>query len=434
MNGLITASLRNPIAVTVMSLAIAVLGSLAAFAIPIDILPVFKSPAVQVLTFYGGMPAASIEKNITARMERGVVQASGGRKIESRSIVGVSIVRDYFRSNIDRSGALTETNSLAGWEFPTMPPGHIAAGRPALRSDEHDSRRPPGPGQRHPGRGRPLRHRPIRSPADDHVAAGRHRPAGLRRQGPGRHALPRPGQAPGPPPVPPGRPQGGRRLQRLPAHRQRQVRPDGLRHRLQLDVRPRRQHEGHPAPQRARQFRVPGRRGDAQGRQLHPDQRRAGQRQAPGLRPGLPPARGQHPLGRRHAPVVPGDDEGPADPRRDRPEAGDGPVGLRPPVDREPDGRGHPRGGPLLAGDPALPGRVADDGDRRPDDPHRGPGGPDRALCDGKYDQRDDAGRALAGDRPACRQRHHLPGEHPPASRPGGLARGGGLLSSTSII
>ena len=125
MNGLISISLRNPIAVTVMSLAIAVLGTMAAFAIPIDILPVFKSPAVQVLTFYGGMPAASIEKNITARMERGVVQASGGRKIESRSIVGVSIVRDYFRSHIDRSGALTETNSLAGWEFPTMPPGTL---------------------------------------------------------------------------------------------------------------------------------------------------------------------------------------------------------------------------------------------------------------------------------------------------------------------
>ena len=51
---------------------------------------------------------------------------------------------------------------------------------------------------------------------------------------------------------------------------------------------------GYPAAQRARQRRVPPRRGDAQGRQLHPDQRRAGQRQAPGLRPGLPPARLQH--------------------------------------------------------------------------------------------------------------------------------------------
>jgi multidrug efflux pump subunit AcrB len=125
MDGLIRASLRNPIAVTVMVLALAVLGALSAYAIPVDILPVFKSPAVQALVFYSGMPAASIEKNITARLERGVGQASGGRRIESRSIVGISIVRDYFRSNVDRSGALTEVSSYAGWEYPTMPPGTL---------------------------------------------------------------------------------------------------------------------------------------------------------------------------------------------------------------------------------------------------------------------------------------------------------------------
>ena len=125
MNGLIRASLKNPIAVTVMTLAIVVLGGLSATSIPIDILPVFRSPAVQTLVFYSGMPAASIEKNITARLERGVGQASGGRRLESRSIVGISIVRDYFRSNVDRSGALTEVNSLAGWEYPTMPPGTL---------------------------------------------------------------------------------------------------------------------------------------------------------------------------------------------------------------------------------------------------------------------------------------------------------------------
>jgi multidrug efflux pump subunit AcrB len=125
MNGLIRASLRNPIAVTVMVLALVVLGGLSVYAIPRDILPVFKSPAVQTLVFYGGMPAASIEKNITARLERGVGQATGVRRIESRSIVGISIVRNFFRGNVDRSGAMTEVNSFAGWEYPTMPPGTL---------------------------------------------------------------------------------------------------------------------------------------------------------------------------------------------------------------------------------------------------------------------------------------------------------------------
>ncbi len=125
MDGLIHASLKNPIAVTVMVLSLVVLGGLAAYSIPIDILPVFKSPAVQTLVFYSGMPAASIEKNITARLERGVGQASGGRRLESRSIVGFCVVRNYFRSGVDRSGAMTEVNSLAGWEYPTMPPGTL---------------------------------------------------------------------------------------------------------------------------------------------------------------------------------------------------------------------------------------------------------------------------------------------------------------------
>ncbi len=171
MNGLIRASLRNPIAVTVLVLTLGLLGGLSASVIPIDILPVFKSPAVQALIFYSGMPAASIEKNITSRMERGVVQATGGYRIESRSIVGVSIVRDYFRSDIDRSGALTETNSLAGWEYPTMPPGTLP---PVVLPYDPTSSTPVcllALDSTDPGRGGPVRHGPLRGPADDHGAS-----------------------------------------------------------------------------------------------------------------------------------------------------------------------------------------------------------------------------------------------------------------------
>src|SRR5271154_3496547 len=100
MDGLIRASLKNPIAVTVMVLALAMLGVMSAMSIPVDILPVFKSPAVQTLVFYSGMPAASVEKNITARLERGVGQASGGRRLEARSIVGF---------------ASSATTSVAAW-------------------------------------------------------------------------------------------------------------------------------------------------------------------------------------------------------------------------------------------------------------------------------------------------------------------------------
>jgi multidrug efflux pump subunit AcrB len=125
MNGLIRASLRNPHAVAVMALTLLVLGYLAIIKIPIDILPVFRSPAVQTLTFYGGMPADSVANDITNRMERWVGQASGTKRQESRSIVGASIISNYFQQEVDPNGALTQVNSLALAAVPNLPPGTL---------------------------------------------------------------------------------------------------------------------------------------------------------------------------------------------------------------------------------------------------------------------------------------------------------------------
>jgi multidrug efflux pump subunit AcrB len=125
MNNLIRASLKNPYAVTVMGLALLVVGYLAMQEIPIDILPVFKSPATQTLTFYRGMPAEDMEKSITNRMERGTAQASGTARLESRSIQGVSVIRNYFQTEADPDGALTQVNALATLEVPTLPPGTL---------------------------------------------------------------------------------------------------------------------------------------------------------------------------------------------------------------------------------------------------------------------------------------------------------------------
>ena len=125
MNGLIRASLGNPYAVTVMSLTLIVLGALSITMIPIDILPVFKSPAVQTLTFYNGMSAKSIAHDITNRMERWTGQANGMARQESRSILGASIVRNYFQGDVDPNGALTQVNSLALAAIPNLPPGTL---------------------------------------------------------------------------------------------------------------------------------------------------------------------------------------------------------------------------------------------------------------------------------------------------------------------
>jgi multidrug efflux pump subunit AcrB len=125
MKGLIRFSLSNPHAVIVMCLAMVLMGVMALKSVPIDILPVFKSPAVQVLTFYTGMPARGIEQDITVRMERWTGQANGMKSQESRSIIGASIVRCYFQGDQDPNGALTQVNSLALADVPNLPPGTL---------------------------------------------------------------------------------------------------------------------------------------------------------------------------------------------------------------------------------------------------------------------------------------------------------------------
>ena len=47
------------------------------------------------------------------------------KRQESRSILGASIVRNYFHDDQDPSGALTQVNSLALAVIPNLPPGTL---------------------------------------------------------------------------------------------------------------------------------------------------------------------------------------------------------------------------------------------------------------------------------------------------------------------
>jgi multidrug efflux pump subunit AcrB len=122
---LVRLALSNFYGVVVFALFLMVLGSVAIVSIPVDILPAFKVPAVQVLTFYNGMPARSTERALTDRIERWVNQSPGASNVESRSVNGVSAVRVYFREGTDPNGALASTNSLALGALPNLPPGTL---------------------------------------------------------------------------------------------------------------------------------------------------------------------------------------------------------------------------------------------------------------------------------------------------------------------
>ena len=122
---MVQGSLKNPHAVIVASLTVLLLGAVAVTRIPTDILPAFETPAVQVLTLYPGMPAEVMEKDITSRLERWTGQANGIVRQEARSMNGVSVVRDYFRSDIDPNTALSQVSSLAVADLYYLPPGTV---------------------------------------------------------------------------------------------------------------------------------------------------------------------------------------------------------------------------------------------------------------------------------------------------------------------
>src|SRR3990172_8605385 len=122
---LVRVAIGNPYLVIVLCLMIVVLGYVTLSRIAVDILPLFKTPAVQVLTLYPGMPTEIMERDITNRIERWTSQSEGIARQESRTMMGVSVVKDYFRDDIDPNTAFSQVTSLAMSDLYYLPPGTV---------------------------------------------------------------------------------------------------------------------------------------------------------------------------------------------------------------------------------------------------------------------------------------------------------------------
>jgi CzcA family heavy metal efflux pump len=123
--GLVSIALRNPHLIVVGCLVIVILGILSLFKLPKDLLPTANLPAVQILTFYPGMPVKDVEQNLSFRIERYTGEAIGIERQESKSLMGVSIVKNYFNSNADLNTSLALTTSLVMSVLRNLPPGTL---------------------------------------------------------------------------------------------------------------------------------------------------------------------------------------------------------------------------------------------------------------------------------------------------------------------
>jgi len=92
---------------------------------PVDLFPAINLPEVVVATFYSGMPPEDIETDITDPLERFFTLASGIDHMESRSLLGVSIIKIYFQPGSSADADVTEISNLALADLKRLPPGTL---------------------------------------------------------------------------------------------------------------------------------------------------------------------------------------------------------------------------------------------------------------------------------------------------------------------
>ncbi|MEE9383875.1 MAG: efflux RND transporter permease subunit [Nannocystaceae bacterium] len=122
---MIKRALQLPYLVLVGTLILSVLGAISYNKLAADLLPTFNTPAVQIVTFYPGMPPVVMERDIMSRLERWTGQSVGIEHQEAKSMLGVSIVKDFFREDISLDTAMSQVTSYAVSDMFYLPPGTI---------------------------------------------------------------------------------------------------------------------------------------------------------------------------------------------------------------------------------------------------------------------------------------------------------------------
>jgi HAE1 family hydrophobic/amphiphilic exporter-1 len=118
-------SIRNPYFVIVICLTLLVIGVTSLARMPVDLFPPINLPEVVVATFYTGMPPEDIETDITDPLERFFTLASGVDHMESRSMLGVSIIRVYFQPGTSADADVSQLSNLALADLKRLPPGTL---------------------------------------------------------------------------------------------------------------------------------------------------------------------------------------------------------------------------------------------------------------------------------------------------------------------
>jgi len=91
-------ALKYPYFIIMICLVVALIGTFTVVRMPVDLFPQVDMPVVVVATFYNGMPPQQIESDITNTFERFFTLGANIDHSESRSLIGVSLIKIYFKT------------------------------------------------------------------------------------------------------------------------------------------------------------------------------------------------------------------------------------------------------------------------------------------------------------------------------------------------
>lgn len=123
---LLQLSLRRPLTVVVLILAVTFGAGIALNRMTRDVFPPLGIPTIYVAQPYGGMDPAQMEGYLTYRYEYHFLYISGIEHVESKSIQGASIMKLQFHPGTDMSQAMSETVAQVNRSRAFMPPGTVA--------------------------------------------------------------------------------------------------------------------------------------------------------------------------------------------------------------------------------------------------------------------------------------------------------------------
>jgi multidrug efflux pump subunit AcrB len=124
MLALVRLALSRPLTFIVMAVLIALIGPLAAFRTPVDILPNIDIPVVAVVWQYQGLPGPDMAGRVIYYYERTLTSTVNNiDHIESQSMTGVGVVKIYFQPGTDIRTATAQVTSISQTVLKQMPPG-----------------------------------------------------------------------------------------------------------------------------------------------------------------------------------------------------------------------------------------------------------------------------------------------------------------------